>query len=68
LAFFIPPSSSVQRRDDAPLWRYCRAMSIPDSLRERIELYEGTGRIRPRAGELFTDLRHSGTDLTKFFQ
>jgi tryptophan halogenase len=31
-------------------------MPIPDSLRERIELYRGTGRIRVRAGELFTDL------------
>ncbi len=31
-------------------------MKIPDSLRERIELYRSTGRIRARAGELFTDL------------
>jgi len=31
-------------------------MPIPDSLRDRIELYSRTGRIRPRAGELFTDL------------
>lgn len=43
-------------RDDAPLWRHCRSMPIPDSLRERIELYRRTGRIRCRAGELFTDL------------
>ena len=44
------------QRDDTPLWRYCRSMEIPDSLRERIELYAHTGRIRPKAGELFTDL------------
>jgi len=44
------------QRDDTPLWRYCSSMEIPDSLRERIELYRHTGRIRPRAGELFTDL------------
>jgi tryptophan halogenase len=31
-------------------------MAIPDSLRDRIDLYKHTGRIRPRAGELFTDL------------
>ena len=31
-------------------------MCIPDSLRDRIELYRHTGRIRPLAGELFTDL------------
>lgn len=46
----------LTQRDDAPLWRYCRSMAIPDSLRQRIELYSGTGRIRWRSGELFTDL------------
>ena len=43
-------------REDTPLWRYCRSMEIPDSLRARIEMYRATGRIRPRRGELFTDL------------
>jgi len=45
----------LTQRNDAPLWRYCQSMSVPDSLRERFELYEGTGRIRVRSGELFTD-------------
>ena len=31
-------------------------MPIPDAVRERIAIYRGTGRIKPRAGELFTDL------------
>jgi tryptophan halogenase len=31
-------------------------MAIPDSLRQRIELYRRTGRVRCRAGELFTDV------------
>src|SRR5262249_21181621 len=44
------------QRDDTPLWRYCQSMTVPDSLRERMELYQGTGRIRVRSGELFTDL------------
>jgi tryptophan halogenase len=44
------------QRDDAPLWRYCQSMAIPDSLRQGIEMYSRTGRIRVRAGELFTDL------------
>ncbi|MBV9724440.1 MAG: tryptophan 7-halogenase [Gammaproteobacteria bacterium] len=43
-------------RDAGPFWSYCRSMAIPESLRERIELYRATGRIRVRAGELFTDL------------
>ena len=53
---FIVLHYHLTQRDDAPLWRYCRSMAIPDSLRDRIDLYRHTGRIRPRAGELFTDL------------
>jgi tryptophan halogenase len=53
---FIIMHYCLTQRDDAPLWRYCRSMAIPDTLRQRIELYRRTGRIRPRAGELFTDL------------
>lgn len=53
---FIVLHYCLTRRDDTPFWRYCSSMPIPDSLRERIDLYRATGRIRPRAGELFTDL------------
>jgi tryptophan halogenase len=53
---FIVLHYYLTQRDDAPLWRYCRSMAIPDSLKERIEMYRRTGRIRPRGGELFTDL------------
>ena len=53
---FIVLHYCLAGRDDGPFWHYCRSMALPDSLRERIELYRGTGRIRVRAGELFTDL------------
>jgi len=53
---FIVLHYHLTQREDAPLWRYCQSMQIPDSLRQRIELYRRTGRIRARAGELFTDL------------
>jgi len=53
---FIVLHYYLTQREDAPLWRDCQSMDIPDSLRERIELFSGTGRIRPLAGELFTDL------------
>jgi tryptophan 7-halogenase len=53
---FIVLHYCLSKRDDAPFWKYCRSMVIPDTLRERIELYTATGRIRPLAGELFTDL------------
>jgi len=53
---FIVLHYCLAQRDDGPFWSYCRGMTLPDSLRARIELYRATGRIRVRAGELFTDL------------
>jgi tryptophan 7-halogenase len=53
---FIVLHYCLTQRDDTPLWRYCRSMPLPDTLRSRIELYRRTGRIRCRAGELFTDM------------
>ena len=53
---FIVLHYCLTEREDSGLWRYCRAMPLPDSLAERIDRYRGTGRVRPRAGELFTDL------------
>jgi tryptophan 7-halogenase len=43
-------------RSDTPLWAHCQSMKLPDSLKGRIELYQRTGRIRTKVGELFTDL------------
>jgi tryptophan halogenase len=40
-------------RDDSELWRYCRNMSIPDSLREYIELFADAGRFYRNGTELF---------------
>ena len=53
---FIVLHYCLTQREDTPLWRYCRSMALPDSLRQRIETYRHTGRIRIRPGELFTDL------------
>jgi tryptophan 7-halogenase len=53
---FILMHYHLTQREDSELWRYCRAMSIPDSLHQRVELYRRTGRIPARLGELFTDL------------
>jgi tryptophan halogenase len=40
-------------RDDSELWRYCRAMEIPDSLRRKIALFEHRGFIEPYRNGLF---------------
>jgi tryptophan halogenase len=53
---FIVLHYCLTQRDDTPLWRYCRSMTLPDSLQQRIEVYRRTGRVRWRAGELFTDM------------
>jgi tryptophan halogenase len=53
---FIVLHYCLAQRRDTPFWRHCGSMSIPASLGERIELYRGTGRVRTRPGELFTDL------------
>jgi tryptophan 7-halogenase len=53
---FIVLHYCLTQREDTPLWRYCRSMTLPDTLQQRIELYRGTGRVRWRAGELFTDM------------
>ena len=53
---FIVLHYCLTQREDTPFWRYCGSMSIAQSLAERIELYRGTGRIRTRAADLFTDL------------
>jgi len=42
-------------RDDAPLWNYCRTMSIPDSLRRKIDLFRSGGRFFRDDDELFVD-------------
>jgi tryptophan 7-halogenase len=53
---FIVLHYCLTERRDSPLWAYCRSLKRPDSLEERIELYRRTGRVRIKAGELFTDL------------
>ncbi|MES1200619.1 MAG: tryptophan 7-halogenase, partial [Pseudomonadota bacterium] len=42
-------------RDDTPFWDYCRTMSIPDFLAEKIRVFEAHGRIFRENAELFAD-------------
>ncbi len=40
-------------RDDSPLWRYCREMSIPETLTYKLEHFRAYGRIVSTGIELF---------------
>ena len=42
------------QREDAPFWKMCREMEIPESLRQRVELFRQGGHVYTRDGELFT--------------
>ena len=39
---------------DGPFWAHCRATELPDSLRERIELFANYGRLMRDENELFS--------------
>jgi len=42
-------------RNDSPFWDYCRTMSIPERLQEKIGVYANTGRTFREGEELFND-------------
>ncbi len=52
---FIILHYHASRRDDAPLWRACRAMEIPETLRRKISLFASRGHVVSYAGESFEE-------------
>ncbi len=46
----------VTQRDDTEFWNYCRTMSIPDSLKAKMDLFEGNGRVFREASEMFSEI------------
>ena len=51
---FIILHYKATERDDSEFWTYCRNMSIPDSLTEKIELFREAGRVFRYEDELFS--------------
>lgn len=43
------------QRNDSPFWNYCRTMDIPETLQNRWNLYESSGRILVKDRELFLE-------------
>lgn len=43
------------QREDSPFWEFCKNMQIPESLKDRMTLFEQTGRFVQRKDEIFVD-------------
>lgn len=43
------------KRDDSAFWNYCRTMDVPDSLEEKMTLFEHNGQVFREEDELFTE-------------
>ena len=50
---FLVLHYSMTERTDGEMWSYCRNLSLPDSLQERIDLFRSYGRILRENAELF---------------
>jgi tryptophan halogenase len=51
---FVVMHYHYNQREDAPFWKMCREMEIPESLRTRVELFRQGAHAYSRDGELFT--------------
>ena len=51
---FIILHYKATQRTDSEFWNYCRTMSVPDSLTEKMELFEEAGRVFRYEDELFS--------------
>lgn len=51
---FIILHYCATERDDTPFWAYCKNMSLPESLVQKIELFREAGRIFRYEDELFS--------------
>lgn len=52
---FLVLHYKATERDDSEFWRYCRNLPPPDGLREKLEMFESSGRVIRENNELFTE-------------
>jgi tryptophan halogenase len=53
---FIILHYHLNQRDDSAFWQACAHMAVPDTLREKLDLYRSHGRVVRRDNELFSDV------------
>ena len=52
---FLVLHYNATSRDDSPFWNHVRTMDVPDTLREKIDLFRSNGQIFREEDELFTE-------------
>jgi len=52
---FLVLHYKATERDDSPFWNYCRTMSVPDFLQQKLDLFQERGRVFRDSNELFND-------------
>jgi tryptophan halogenase len=45
----------LTEREDSRFWRYCKNMSVPQSLKQRMEYFKETGKVFVKAEDLFRE-------------
>ncbi len=53
---FIILHYKATQRDDSAFWNYCRNMEIPQTLADKMKLYQANGRIFRESTELFNEI------------
>ena len=53
---FIVAHYKLTERDDTDFWRHCRDMPVPDSLAEKLQLFEQRGEVFPHKDDLFKEV------------
>jgi len=53
---FIILHYKATEREDSEFWRYCKHMSIPESLAHKLELFKASGRVFRENAELFSEI------------
>ncbi|MES3025425.1 MAG: tryptophan halogenase family protein [Pseudomonadota bacterium] len=53
---FIILHYKLNQRDDAPFWQHCAGMEVPDTLKQKMDLFQARGRVVRNDNELFAEV------------
>jgi tryptophan halogenase len=53
---FIIAHYKVTEREDTEFWKYCKYMSVPDTLSAKLELFRARAEVKPQHGDLFSEV------------